>query len=556
MTTNNQLSVATYEYDGQIKAVQLFPQLDASWINSDSYIKALMDLDRRGPETAYAAHVSRCMPWIVTDAFPTAATDGFRGYINRDFWDSLPAEQRPTLIFHEAGHVEMRHPQRAKAYLDRGYVQDRGNVKIPLLPYWWNYYGDQIINARAWACGLPAIDRWVFDRSVKPTDMLEDLYLAHFPDDWEPASEKDDPTTAPHYPTNPSPEGDEDSDGTGGPSGFPSPDSGDTGDDGEADGDDDGDDDGDAGDSSQQDENSDAGGGSDSDADADADDDADAQGTGQPDPLKDSTQAGHDVHLMPEYEGTPDQIEDQKEHDRRQQDLQRDIIMRDVEATAKAGGFDDNSPATGGSMVDESRYVYDLENRPRIAWRDELRKYMQKRSRKGKPTMGRIHRRKYMNLGVIAPTFKGTFERAALVMDTSYSVQRFGDRVDQFMHLMADLIDEMRPTRGTQFVQCGDRVRSAHEVRSGNELLDVQMDLGGGTYMSSALEWIDQNDSIKPDVTIVFSDGEFNHDDIDRMEQRKDLIIVLVKQPHSWYMRNLDDSRLRYIIADDEAIRV
>jgi hypothetical protein len=40
------------------------------------------------------------------------------------------------------------------------------------------------------------------------------------------------------------------------------------------------------------------------------------------------------------------------------------------------------------------------------------------------------------------------------------------------------------------------------------------------------------------------------------MEQRKDLIIVLVKQPHSWYMRNLDDSKLRYIIADDEAIRV
>ena len=81
MTTNNKSSVATYEYDGQIKAVQLFPQLDASWIDSDSYIKALMDLDRRGPETAYAAHVSRCMPWIVTDRWISRLHEsGFLGF--------------------------------------------------------------------------------------------------------------------------------------------------------------------------------------------------------------------------------------------------------------------------------------------------------------------------------------------------------------------------------------------------------------------------------------------------------------------------------------------
>ena len=88
---------------------------------------------------------------------------------------------------------------------------------------------------------------------------------------------------------------------------------------------------------------------------------------------------------------------------------------------------------------------------------------------------------------MIAPSRIGSFHRVISTMDTSYSVQQYPDRVNEFMTEAASLVDTLSPSAGVTLIQCGHYVTQVDEAMSGDELLDIDIVEGGGTYMASSV---------------------------------------------------------------------
>ena len=80
-------------------------------------------------------------------------------------------------------------------------------------------------------------------------------------------------------------------------------------------------------------------------------------------------------------------------------------------------------------------------------------------------------------------------------------------------------------------------------------MLDLEIPHGGGTYLSSATDWLEHN-GIESDLTIVFTDGYLDDDDYRRLGECDKLVIVLDRQPEWHYKRMLDQLGLEYIVAE------
>jgi predicted metal-dependent peptidase len=117
---------------------------------------------------------------------------------------------------------------------------------------------------------------------------------------------------------------------------------------------------------------------------------------------------------------------------------------------------------------------------------------------------------------------------------------------------MAVAIDELQPTNGTCVLftnhECVDE--NVHDVFSGGELLDLEVPMGGGTYLSTALDWMEEH-GVQPDLTIAFTDGYINDDDVETLVEN-DVVIVLDRVPHYGTRRMLEKAGARYLVAVDE----
>ena len=91
----------------------------------------------------------------------------------------------------------------------------------------------------------------------------------------------------------------------------------------------------------------------------------------------------------------------------------------------------------------------------------------------------------------------------AIAVDTSGSVT--DEEFQQFISETAGILRMMKPTK-ISFIQFDTAIKSVNEVRSVKDLMDIHFTGRGGTVITEVIDWVNQN---KPQVTLVFTDGEF-----------------------------------------------
>ena len=477
-------------------------------IKKTEFVEAMIVLSAKAP----AHHlIALSRPIIWTTGMPTAGTDGIHIYINPSFFLSLPnASQRGFLIAHEVGHIVFGHMRRGKVFSDRGYLA-KG---MPFDHSLYNQSADYIINADLVSMGLEFIECGLLSQDITRNDVTEEVYAKLWNNKPEqPEQPQDDSGDAGQGQGKGQPDGQDGSDGQQ---------SGSDGDSQGGQGDDQGDDSGDstgdsAGDSTgaQQGQGSGQGqGAGERSDDADSGDSTATDGSTEESPQS-TPHIGHDEHFEPIYDGTDAEVEERKQQD---QDIVEREIDRAIETAASQGhgvsdGFAANSKRHKGDDVE----VISQD------WREKIIDHLHKPAREGVPTWSRIHRRRYSTMGIVTPSTRGKLERLAIINDISYSVDRSSK--EMFDHLLAEAIDQLSPANGAIVIHAGGYVAGTDEVYSGAEYLEIDTPDGGGTYLSSGLDWMDENDE-HPDAIIVFTDAMLLEEDAQRLVQAGALIVV------------------------------
>ena len=369
------------------------------------FVVAMIILQAKAP-VHHMMLVSTQIIW--TRAIPTAATDGVYVYINPDFWDSLETDgQRAFLLAHEVAHIIFRHPQRGKAYRKQGYF--RKGVKW--FSHLYNISADYIINDDLVnGLGMEPIPSGLYSDKYTRNDVADSVYSELYDEYEEPAPEP--------------PEG-----------GFPAPE-GDT---------QDGsnpstpDQDGDQGDG-DQDSGQDNGQG-DGDQDGDSDSGADDNATDNKSTGKLPAPAGHDYHLEPEYEGTPEEIAEAEAED----DYEiGDIIDRAVEQVER------EQTATVPLAIAKEGNREGSNRQSAVSWAAELAMRVTLAGKGERVSNSRINVRRYSTIGVITPTTIGEFNRLSVIVDISASVDF--DVFDAYRNELAAIQDAVNPREGVDIV--------------------------------------------------------------------------------------------------------
>ena len=446
---------------------------------------------------------------IWTRQIPTAATDGIYIYVNPDFFNGLPTDsQRAFLLGHEVGHMILRHPQRGKAFGKRGFFRIVNGRRIPFDHRLYNTAADYVINADLIAHGLEPIENGLYSDKYGRDHLVDEVYAQL----WE--EQEQEPETASESGESDESDDSNDSEPNGGSGGAGD----DTTDDKSADTDDSGDDSGDSGDDSAAGDQS---AGTDHD--------------------------GHDTHLEPLYDGTPEEVEQAEADDTREIDRTLQDGIEDEQQAIKNGEQKDHGHGAG--LGERFKAVSSRLTAP-VSWRDELPDLMQRVGSGGTTSWAKIHRRRYNLYGVVSPVTKGSVRQFAIIIDISYSVDR--EALNQFLHVAADAIDDLQPTDGVLVLLTSDHVEYAHEVFSGSELLDLDLPYGGGTRMYKGVEYIEEY-GYEPDLTMVFTDYEVDDYDARKLNEA-DCVIILDGQPNHYARQIIERHNPRVITVDDTSL--
>jgi len=503
----------------KLRARQLFTNDHPEQANSKPYVKALIILQAKA-QVYYSILANTDVIW--TDAIATGATDGVYVYLNKDFFRGLASDsQRAFLLAHEVSHIVLRHPQRGKAFMDRGYFRQVGPKQISYDSGLFNQAADYVINADLVKHDLEFIPDGLLDADIDRNQLVDDVYMQLVKKQDEqpkqkPTQENNDDSDDDNKDGG---KGNSQGDNSSTPNGNRSSNDTDDQDQNETDQD-------------HTDEDSDQGGGSDL----------------SNDPMEDSTTEGIDTHLVPQYDGTEEEQEASQREDTDRIADAVDQAIDQVQASRDRG--EHNQPEIADGLIGASRRNGGTASA--TDWRAELADRVTRVSAGQESTWSRINRRRYINTGVIAPSRVGSFDRVVTTMDTSYSVQQYADRVESFMTEAASLIDTLAPASGATLVQCGHYVTQVDEVMSGDEFLDINIVEGGGTYMASSVEWLEEN-GIEHDIHLIFTDGEMGADDY-RICAESGAILVLVVMPDHYYRQNLIASGIDYILANDDPL--
>ena len=503
----------------KLRARQLFTNDHPEQANSKPYVKALIILQAKA-QVYYSILANTDVIW--TDAIATGATDGVYVYLNKDFFRGLASDsQRAFLLAHEVSHIVLRHPQRGKAFMDRGYFRQVGSKQIGYDSGLFNQAADYVINADLVKHDLEFIPDGLLDADIDRNQLVDDVYMQLVKKQDEqpkqkPTQENNDDSDDDNKDGG---EGNSQGDNSSTPNGNRS-----------------------SNDANDQDQNETDQNTTDEDSDQGSDSDL------SNDPMEDSTTEGIDTHLVPQYDGTEDEQEAAQREDTDRIADAVDQAIDQVQASRDRG--EHNQPEIADGLMGASRRNGGTASA--TDWRAELADRVTRVSAGQESTWSRINRRRYINTGVIAPSRVGSFDRVVTTMDTSYSVQQYADRVESFMTEAASLIDTLAPASGATLVQCGHYVTQVDEVMSGDEFLDINIVEGGGTYMASSVEWLEEN-GIEHDIHLIFTDGEMGADDY-RICAESGAILVLVVMPDHYYRQNLIASGIDYILANDDPL--
>ena len=472
-----------------MRARKLFESTD-DLSRTRSFVAAMIILQTKGP-IHHSTLLGTEIIW--TYAVPTAATDGVYVYINPDFWRSLPTDgQRAFLLAHEVSHIIFRHPQRGKAYRKRGFFSHDMKWDGHL----YNVAGDYVINADLVAMGFEPIPEGLYSDKYQRDDVVDSVYADLYRD--KPAPETGD---APQG--QPDPEGDSGT-GTGDSPTEPTP----AGDDQDAD----------SGDSA-------------------ADDNAtDNMSEGNlPAP------AGHDYHLEPDYEGTPEEQAEAEAEDIH--DIEQ-AIDRAIDQMGEEGADIDTIPEH--IRGEGNRHTSD--KRSDVNWNVELADWVTKIGKGEKTSLSRINVRRYATLGVISPSSIGEFRRLAVISDISGSV--YDSPFYAYRNELAAIQDAINPTEGVMVLWTNHAVQRVDEAFSSDELLNLPMPYKcGGTRMYEGLDWLEQN-GVETDLVMVFTDGELMDSDWERLAGAENLLVVLDRTPDTYTSRQMKRVGVDHIVAE------
>ena len=106
----------------------------------------------------------------------------------------------------------------------------------------------------------------------------------------------------------------------------------------------------------------------------------------------------------------------------------------------------------------------------------------------------------------------------AIAVDTSGSVT--DEEFNQFVSETAGILRMMKPTK-ISFIQFDTEIKSVNEIRSINDLMNIQFTGRGGTVVTEVIDWVNKN---KPQVILIFTDGHFRF----RNETTKNDVIWLI----------------------------
>ncbi len=472
-----------------MRARKLFESTD-DLSRTRAFVAAMIILQTKG-----AIHHSTLLGTeiIWTYAVPTAATDGVYVYINPDFWRSLPTDgQRAFLLAHEVSHIIFRHPQRGKAYRKRGFFSHDMKWDGHL----YNVAGDYVINADLVAMGFEPIPEGLYSDKYQRDDVVDSVYADLYRD-------KPEPETGDAPQGQPDPDGDSEDVQAGDPS-TPTP----AGDDQDAD----------SGDSA-------------------ADDNAtDNMSEGSlPAP------AGHDYHLEPEYEGTPEEQAEAEAEDIH--DIEQ-AIDRAIDQMGEEGADIDAIPEN--IRGEGTRHTSD--KRSDIDWNVELADWVTKIGKGEKTSLSRINVRRYATLGVISPSTIGEFRRLAVISDISGSV--YDSPFHAYRNELAAIQDAINPTEGVMVLWTNHTVQRVDEAFSSDELLNLPMPYKcGGTRMGEGLDWLEQN-GVETDLVMVFTDGGLMDSDWERLAGAENLLVVLDRTPDTYTSRQMKRVGVDHIVAE------
>lgn len=91
----------------------------------------------------FLGHLALTTPRVVTDAFPTAATDGETIYFNPEFMSGLSIAEQAFVVAHELLHITLRHT-----------IRRPSDCKTPHKLHCWRIAADHVINLSLIAAGL------------------------------------------------------------------------------------------------------------------------------------------------------------------------------------------------------------------------------------------------------------------------------------------------------------------------------------------------------------------------------------------------------------------
>ena len=448
---------------------------------------------------------------IWTRQIPTAATDGIYIYVSPDFFNGLPSDsQRAFLLGHEVGHMILRHPQRGSAFRKRGFfriVWDAITNKRKQIPFdhrLYNTAADYVINADLIAHGLEPIENGLYSDKYGRDHLVDEVYAELWQEQEQEQESETDSESGESDESNDS----SDSEPNGG-----------------------------AGDDTTDDKSA---GTDDSDDDSGDDSATDDQSAG-------TDHDGHDTHLEPLYDGTPEEVEQAEAEDTREIDRTLQDGIEDEQQAIKDGEQKDHGHGAG---IGERFKAVSRRLTAPVSWRDELPDLMQRVGSGGTTSWAKIHRRRYNLYGVVSPVTKGSVRQFAIIIDISYSVDR--EALNQFLHVAADAIDDLQPTDGVLVLLTSNEVEYAHEVFSGSELLDIELPHGGGTRMYKGVEYIEEY-GYEPDLTMVFTDYEVSDYDARKLNEAE-CVIILDGQPNYYARQIIEQHDPRVIIVDDNSL--
>jgi predicted metal-dependent peptidase len=142
---------------------------------------------------------------------------------------------------------------------------------------------------------------------------------------------------------------------------------------------------------------------------------------------------------------------------------------------------------------------------PEVPWQDLLRQFASRICRDDY-TFRRPNRR-FAHQGIMLPSLRSEgLGTIAVAVDTSGSIYSNRKLLDTFLSELQGILETTSP-EAVHLLDCDSRIQAHHEIRKGDNLLDIGFKGGGGTRFEPVFDWLADNGT-QPDCLIYFTDLE------------------------------------------------